>query len=286
MVAGPAPTPPRLEADGKGGDDAAVKLRLRLAELRSATLNDPSGAIALLEPCLARESSLRAVAQRLALLYESLGRHQPLIELAMRAAVASPNAAERAEWHRRAAETARGIGNAELAVQFYQHLLEDRPNDRHAEAALLELYRSRGDARLLVDLLIVELRRASRRDELALHLELAELHAGALEDPDAAIAHWRRALALDPGRTEVLDEALRCADRTGGVFSQLDLIDHVTAAATRDRDRARLLARRGDLLVQAIGWAEEGVDSWQRSLALDPDQPELRERLASAVPAA
>jgi tetratricopeptide (TPR) repeat protein len=276
----------RIEADGDGADDAAVKLRLRLAELRGTTLDDPTGAIALLEPCLARESSLRAVAQRLALLYEALGRHQPLIELAMRAAVASSNAEERAEWHRRAAETARGIGNAELAVQFYQHLLEDRPNDRHAEAALLELYRSRGESRLLANLLLAELRRASRRDELALHLELAELFAGDLDDPAAAIAHWRRALALDPTRSEALDAALRCADGNGGAFQQLDLIDHVAAAATRDRDRARLLARRGDLLAQALGWIEEGAESWRRSLALDPEQPELRERLASvAAPA-
>ena len=277
----------RLEADGRGDADDAVKLRLRLAELRSATLDEPAAAIALLEPCLAQEASLRAVAQRLALLYESLGRHEELIELSMRAAVACSDAGERAEWHRRAAETARGIGNADLAVQFYRQLLEDRPGDRHAEAALLELHRSRGEAGPLAELLRAELRRASRRDELTLHLELAELCAGELADPAAAIAHWRRVLALDPARGDVLDEALRCADRNGGAFQQLDLIDHATAVATRDQDRARLLARRGDLLAQALGWAEEGADTWRRSLALDPDQPELRERLASlAAPAA
>ena len=83
-------------------------------------------------------------------------------------------------------------------------------------------------------------------DILTLHLELAELLAGALDEPAVALAHWRRALSLDPSREDLLDEALRCAERTGGALDQLELLEHVVSAATSNEARARLLVRRGD----------------------------------------
>jgi tetratricopeptide (TPR) repeat protein len=274
----------RLESEGRASEENAIKLRLRLAELRSATLEDPVAAIAALEPCLDDDEALLLVAQRLARLYEAASRPEDLIPLARRAAAASADPTERAEWHRRAAETAAGIGDADSAVEFYQRLLDDRPGDRQAEAQLLALHRARGEARPLAALLRSELFRAAPRDELPLHLELADLFSRSLDEPRAALAHWRRALALDPARGEVLDEALRCAERTGGALHQLDLLEHLAAAATTNEDRARLLVRRGDLLASDLGWAEEGVESWRRSLELDPDQPDARARLESLAP--
>ncbi|MGH0028797.1 MAG: hypothetical protein ACQGVC_03330 [Myxococcota bacterium] len=271
----------RLEADGRGGDETAVKLRLRLAELRSSTLDDAAGAIEVLEPCVEDEQALGLVAQRLALLYERSGDHQQLMALARRAAAISADPAERAEWYRRAGETARSIGEGDVAVEFFGRLLEERPGDRHAEAALLTLYRTRGEAGPLAELLRRELSRAGQRDELPIHLELAGLLSGSLEDDRGALAHWRRALALDPTREDALEEALRCADATGGALHQLDLIEHLFATAKTREDRARLLLRRGDLLVRELGWADEGAESWRRSFELDPDQSDARGRLES-----
>ena len=54
-------------------------------------------------------------------------------------------------------------------------------------------------------------------------------------------------------------------------------------AATSNEERARLLLRRGDLLASDLGWSEEGVESWRRSLELDPDQAEARSRLESLL---
>ena len=125
--------------------------------------------------------------------------------------------------------------------------------------------------------------RASPRDGLPLHLELAALLKDSLDDPSAALAHWRRALALDPGQPGAIDEALECAERSGGPMQRLDLIDHVAAAATSNEERARLLLRRGDLLAGDLGWSEEGVESWRRSLELDPDQAEARSRLEALL---
>jgi len=69
-----------------------------------------------------------------------------LAGLARRAAEVEGDAAERAEWLRRAAETARSIGDAEGAIECYGRLIEERPRDTNARAALVELHRARGDA--------------------------------------------------------------------------------------------------------------------------------------------
>lgn len=276
----------RLESEGGGEGEAATQLRLRLAELRSATLDDPVGAIEVLEPCVEQEDALVLVAQRLALLYERTGRHESLIDLSRRAAAVSADPVERGEWFRRAAETARSIGEGDVAVELFGRLLEERPRDRHAETALIDLHRTRGNAEPLATLLRRQLARASRHDELPIQVELAQLLSEALGNDLDALSHWRRALALDPARQDTLDDALRCANATGGALHQLELLDHAAAAATAREDRARLLLRRGDVLAEDLGWAEEALESWRRALELDPSQPDVRARLGGARSAA
>jgi tetratricopeptide (TPR) repeat protein len=272
----------RLESEGDGASEAATQLRMRLAELRSTKLDDPIGAIEVLEPCVEREEALLLVAQRLALLYERSGRHDALIGLSRRAAAVSTDPVERAEWFRRAAETARSIGAGDVAVELFGRLLEERPRDRHAETALIDLHRTRGNAEPLAMMLRHELSRAGRHDELPIQVELAQLLSEALGRDLDALSHWRRALALDPSREDTLDDGLRCANSTGGALHQLELLDHAAAAATAREDRARLLLRRGDLLAQDLGWAEEALESWRRALELDPSRADARARLEGA----
>jgi tetratricopeptide (TPR) repeat protein len=272
----------RIQDEGHDFDGPAIKLRLRIAELRSTTLGDVDGAIALLAPCIHDPESMLEVAQRLGFLYERAGQHSELIELARRAAELSPDPEERASWYRRAAETARSVGDGETAVSFYHCLLGERPNDRNAEAALLELHRARGEAAPLASLLRSEVARVSSREELPLQLELADLLEDAMENPAAALPHWRRALALDTSQVEALERALRCAGSDGGAVRQLDLLEYLALNATDEASRARLLARRGDLMADSFGWLEEGADCWRRSLELEPNQPGVRSRLDDA----
>jgi tetratricopeptide (TPR) repeat protein len=272
----------RIQDEGHDFDGPAIKLRLRIAELRSTTLGDVDGAIAMLAPCIHDPESMLDVAQRLGFLYERAGQHSELIELARRAAELSPDPEERASWYRRAAETARSVGDGETAVTFYHCLLGERPNDRNAEAALLELHRARGEAAPLASLLRSEVARVSSREELPLQLELADLLEDAMENPAAALPHWRRALALDTSQVEALERALRCAGSDGGAVRQLDLLEYLALNATDEASRARLLARRGDLMADSFGWLEEGADCWRRSLELEPNQPGVRSRLDDA----
>jgi len=268
-----------LEARGEGLTPDAVSLRLRIAELRSNKLDDLAGAIAVLEPALASDPALMSVAERLAALYERVGRFADLARLARRAAELVTDVARRVDWYRRAAETARSVGDVVLAVECYEQLLAEQPRESDAKEALIELHRDRGDVESLANALLLEVARATGEREVELHLELAGLLEKALAAPARALLHLRRALELAPERAEALDHALRIADGVGGTFLRLDLLEHLADTAAQDTDRARWLALRGDLLVDALGWREEGRQSWEASLALDPEQAHARQRL-------
>ena len=270
------------EMRGAGLDAESLHLRLRIAELRAGVIGDPVAAIAALEPALASPSALREVAPTLAGLYVQLGRNEPLIDLAERAASASELCEQRVFWLRRAAEVARADGAPERAIECYRRMLADLPDDHGARAALGDLYRSRGEAQPLVALLREELPRASADREFDLQLELASLLAKSLGDPSGAVPHLRRCLELEPTRSDLLEWALSAAAIRGGPLGQLDLVDHVCDRAEADAARAALLARRGALLADALQWNEEATESWRAALALDPDQSLARERLAAA----
>jgi len=270
------------ESRAAGLDAESVHLRLRIAELRAGVQADPLAAIAVLEPALESPTAVREVAPMLAGLYEQLGHSAPLIELAERAASASEPREQHSYWIRRAAEAARAAGDPERAITNYQRLLGDLPDDPGARAALGDLYRSRGNAAPLAQLLREELPRADRDRELELQLELASLAAESLGDPAGAVPHLRRCLELEPARADLLEWALSACALRGGPLAQLDLVEHVCERATDDSARAALLARRGAVLADALSWREEASQSWRAALLIDPDQSLARERLAAA----
>jgi tetratricopeptide (TPR) repeat protein len=274
-----------LEADGAGTSPNAVRLRLRLAERASTYGDDAARAIEVLEPCLSDPAALPEVARSLRRLYEQAGRHESLVALTWQVAGASEDPNEVIEWCGSGATAARAAGDTATVVSLLEHVLEVRPGDRQTENALLELHRSAGAPRPLLAMLRRVLHRVAPLEEAPLHAEAARLLEDSLADPDAAFVHWRRALALDPSDVEVLTRALRCAEATGGALRQLDLLELAAAAATLPRDRAQLLARRGELLTDALKWTEEGAESWRLSLELDPDQPAVRSRLEASAAA-
>lgn len=268
-----------LEGSGAGLEPEAVGLRLRIADLRASTLDDSAGAIAVLEGAQESDAAVGRIAGRLANLYERAGRFEDLGALARRAAGVLDDRTERAEWLRRAAETARSTGDADGAIDCYARLIEERPRDPDARAALLELHRARGDAEPLVRALRAELARADGEAELSIHLEVAALLEGTLGDPAGALSHLRRAIELAPGDEGIAERALGLAQAVGGAFGRLDLIDHSLGLPTAAENRARWLVRRGDLLATEVGWPDEATQCWQAAVELAPDLADARERL-------
>jgi len=271
------------DARGEGDSAEAIGIRLRIAELRAGELCDPGGAVALLEPLLDRDETLLDAAPALSSLYEQLGRQLELIILCENAARLSEPREQRIYWYRRAADTARVVGEPERAISCYQELLARYPDDHGARAALCDLFRSRGDRESLARLLRDEIGRTGESRELEVRLELADLceAAGDVE----VLHHLRRCLELEPRREDLFERAFRACELHGGALAQLDLVEHAALSARADRDRAALLARRGNLLADALHWKEEAAESWRAALEIDPEQAIARQRLSSAAPA-
>ena len=278
----------KLAAREEAGDETsteAVHLRLRIAELRANSLGNPMGALEVLEPLRGDPEAMLEAAPVLAGLYEQLGRLEPLMDLAEEAARMAQPAEQRVFWYRRAAEAARALGEAERAIECFRRLLDECPSDRGARFALCDLYRSRGEARPLAQLLRGAIAHADEAHEFELHLELASLMVESLADVEGSVIHLRRCLEIDPEREDLLEWALAASSARGGAHAQLDLIEHVTEKAESARARAALLARRGTLLCDSLDWKKEATQSWRAALALDPDQPVALARLGDAVPA-
>ncbi len=267
--------------DGRGLAPPAIALRLRIAELRSGPLGDPASAVAVLTPAANEPAALHEIAPMLAGLYEQLGRTEPLIALAEAAADACEDPTPRVFWRRRAVDAARALGESERAIASLQKLLEDRPEDRSAQDALVALHRTRGETEPLVDLLREQLVRSSGEREGELHHELATLFRETLDDPAGALPHLRRCIALSPEHDDLLDEALASSAALGGPLAQLDLLDDAADRARDDVARARFLARRGALLADELAWPDEARVSWRAALDLDPEQPLALERLGA-----
>src|SRR5262249_35898148 len=157
--------------------------------------------------------------------------------------------------------------------------------DPEAEGALCDLLRELGHAEPLARRLEAQLARATRAEsadpevELALRLELADLCAGALQTPAAALGHYTRLLVLEPSHPRAFAPALAIAEQLDRHEEALHLIDARLAAASTSPARAELLEQRGDLLAGALGRSEEALASYREVLELEPRRSHSLQRM-------
>ncbi len=270
------------EAPG-GAGEAETALRLRLGALLAGPLDDPEGAIAVLEPAAAREASLPVTAEPLADLYQRSGRQEDYVALCRKAVATCSDAGERAGWSLRLADALREAGELAPAAEAYRQTLGDRPDTREARAALRELYRRLGESDALARLLEDELSRVAGADEVPLRLELAELMVQALSRPGDALAHLRRVLELEPANSGAAERALALAEQLGRHDERLELLDGLLSRERTGHGRAARLAQRGALLAGPLGRAAEAAAPLRESLELDPGQPRVRRQLRTVL---
>jgi tetratricopeptide (TPR) repeat protein len=276
----------RLAAGAAGAAaDRDTALRVRIAGLRSLALDDPSGAIAALEPALDAPGALARIASPLADLYQQTGRHDRLAQLCERAAEASNAAAERGAWLARAGQARSISGDLDGARDAFRRALAERPGDRAVEAALRDLYRRGGEAAPLARLLEQELTRVAGREEVPLRAELAALYEGALSDASAAYLQLRRLLEIEPAHAAARARAIELATALGRHEDRVALLDRALVDANSPGARARLFAQRGDVLATHLGRREEAIASFREALALDPGLAETRSQLIALLEA-
>ncbi len=251
-------------------------LRLRLCAL-CESLGEIARAIDFIEPMAG--SGPLAGATRLAALYRSVGRLDDLVSLCERTAGRSDDPRERAQWRLRQGDTASEIGDRDTAEKAYRAVLADRPGDPAAQLALCTLYRLRGESDSLIRLLETRLEGELGPEELPIRLELAELLAADDERAGDAISHLRRVLTLDAQHTAAATRILELADRTNRRDAALEALEVLLRETEGRSARARLYARRGDLLATSESLAEDALESYREALDLDAGVPSARRGL-------
>ncbi len=276
----------RLDAlDAQPRDDAGhwaaqrTSLRLRIAGLRTGALDDPDGAIAVLEVGLSEIGPLAAVADPLADLYRRGGYIEDLIDLCKNAEIACEPGNERATWLKRRGDALRERGDDRDAADAYRRALDERPADVAAEAALRDLYRRLGDSEGLAGLLTAKLARLNGPEEIPARLELAALHQGSLNLPHEALAQLRRIVRVDPGHTEALARGLDLAEQLNRDEIIRELLDKALSRPQPPTLRAELLARSGRQLAATPDGATSATANLRKSLELDSSRDEVRETL-------
>jgi tetratricopeptide (TPR) repeat protein len=261
----------------------ALSLRLRLAKLRKESLQDPEGAVAVLEPALRTAGALPLVAEPLAELYQATRRSEALVDLSRAMVDTSEIPAERAGWSARLGHGLVTAGRDVEATRAFHQSLADRPGDREVAAALCDLYRRAGEAEPLARLLETELAQRVGADEIELRLELTELLANQLDRAVDALPHLRRVLELEPGHGPALERGLVVAEGLGRHDEVLALLDARLRRLHGDAERAPLLARRARLLAGALDQPAGAAEAYRRALRAEPGNDELLRELETVL---
>lgn len=195
-----------LDVEGPAG-------RLRLASWVAGQVEDEEAAATEYEAILAQAPDNEDAAVKLGVILRKLGRLERLVDLMLqRAHHLSGDAATRLRLE--AAELAEAQLGPAVRIRAWDAVLEGEPNHAKAFAALEAVHREQENWSELVKILSMRADRAEDDEEItALRLAVADLHADHLDNEDAAMSAYRRALVTDPQNRRALQGVERVLER-------------------------------------------------------------------------
>ena len=246
----------------------------RIAERAENPLRDPRAAFSAMSRALTLDPAAERLAdesQRLATLMGQPDQVAALFEkLVADRADLSPDA--RRSLSLKAGTIWEAAGSAERAEARYQQLLVDDREDADALEALERLYRVRGDAGRLADILT---RRASIEADVdakkALYSEAAQLAEQSLGDPDGAVEMWRKLLEIDDTDAQALAALARLLEQRARWPELTDLLARAADIASEPRAQAALLGRVAALSAERLDDLPRAIAALRDLLDLQPD---------------
>jgi len=176
------------------------------------------------------------------------------------------------------------LGDRAAASKTYATALEERPDDRKLLTRLMQLYSEEKDWRKLVE---VVLRLADFVDDpkqRAKYMQTAASISGKqINDVDAALTYYDRALEFDPSLAKATEEALDLARKKGDHDSTEKYLKIQLDQAKEAQDRTalpKILHELGNLYQKFLNEPEMAIDAFEAAQAFDPDNKERGEVLA------
>ena len=257
-------------------DDRAEQIALleRIAERAEAALRDPGAALAAIGRGLTLDPAQERLADELQRLATVLGRPQEAAEAFERLSDLGDDVAPaevRRELALRAGRLWEAVGHNDRAEARYQALVAINREDGEVLEALERLYRVRGDAGRLADLL-------ARRAVIELDVEVkgrlfaeaARLAEESLGDPDGAIELWQKARELSETDEVALQALTRLYEVRGRWRELAELLTEAARAADEVPVRVASLSRVAAIAAERLDDLPRAVATLRELLDLDP----------------
>ncbi|MBL9102244.1 MAG: tetratricopeptide repeat protein [Myxococcales bacterium] len=260
------------EADAAEDGARAAAAHARMAEVFEVHLEQPEQAIDHHARALALHPGLPTSFKALTRLYGDAGRYHELIELLER------GIDEAAEEDRRIAYLFRiadlycdYLREPVQAAHAFRRVLKIDPDHLGAIHALQRCCELAGRFKELVDALEIEASKTLDKPRIvALMYRAAEILDDKLEDREAALARYRRALELDPKYAPALAGLGRLYYRTGRWDDLLSVYERELAITPPGRAAVALLHTMGNLAEDKVGDDSKAIDCYRRAIAIDP----------------
>ena len=241
--------------------------------------DDPTEAIKFLAARLKDDAEHLPSIQLLARLLARAGRNKDLLKVTDQEITLTESPGRRAKLLHRAGELAEALGNTDKAQRCFESALEAVDDHLPSLDSLGALLRRNRDWRGLVALLRKKLLYANdRARQVGLQLEVANLLAGRLEQPDEALAELSQLLKRWPRHLPALHAAERLAAQLEQPRALLSLLEQHIAALSGPRTRA-LLLHRAAAVRSNTGDDDGAIRDLVRALELWPQLGVARARL-------
>jgi tetratricopeptide (TPR) repeat protein len=240
-----------VEAEERGGDvERATRAYEQVLELEPAA-----------------DDALRALER----LYRTDGRWDELLAVMARHAQVIKTAPARADLWAQAGEVyEHELNDPHKAVEAHQNALAAQSDRRDSLRALARLYqRIEAHARAL-DAIVQHAQLVGDKGA-DLWVEAAEVASESLGDPEVAVRHLERALAIDPDHQRALVALSRVHQGAGQWASAAARLEEAAGHTADRHDRVELLLEAAFIYDDRLDQSEKALDMWLGVLKLDPE---------------
>ena len=263
----------RRKLDAAEDPEQTRRIRLEIADLMAAHLEQPEGAVHELESLLPAHPDDEEVLQKLVHLYEELDRSDDYIKAAQRLAEQSENDDLRQKLYRRIVmELEMKPETRSRTVEFLEKLVELTPSDETLYQNLEQRYL---EDQAWEELAVTYRRHAdnaaSPRTKAQIFKLLSALQDEELNDPDAAEATIREAIEVDAADMEALTAISGLLRRQKKWVELVDVLSRRAELAENNASRADLNREIGEIAATKLGDPETAEQRLMKALELDQE---------------
>ncbi|MCX4244327.1 tetratricopeptide repeat protein [Paraliomyxa miuraensis] len=251
-------------------DRERLGLLMQLGQLCHERLEDDVSAIAALDAARTIAPADPTVLDLLGSLYVAREHWDELVAMYEAAAEAATETPQRALAHARAAEVLERMGRQAAAIPHYERALDLDPEPLGTMRALERLYTHALAHRKRVLLYERFIDRMDEERRVACLMEIGALHAGPLEDPEAAERTYLRVLRLRPrhlGAVQAMQRVAEAAERWDALLRAIEQEIEISEAADQ---RVVLWCRAGEVLELRLGRRADAIERYAKAQAIDP----------------